>query len=374
MLSGPHVIKAPDFLLPEHPRYRFVAERQHDRSEGFKEHCLKHPELALLYVLLVHKKRLLQAEPLFASWPFMAVLYAQYVLRKPFKRAEPLIAQHPELALRYARVLGLSRFREAEGSLSTQADYSYAYARTVLKGRFKQGEAVLARHPHYAIRYARYVLRSPFPEAEGAILGSDATMVYLYAKYVKRGRWPEAEIASSLISRHTSIAMRYARFVVQGPWRALEEQLSGRYLMRYIEYVIRGPYTPLEPYLAHREQAVDYAAKVLKGRFVLAEDSLLHQRHRQSKETLRAYTEVLRNMPTKTEDDLRMWALFEYRLDRESAFCRDAFSQLDISLLEFHQLCTLQGTPDALVDVMALFSKAPSAHADGVLPSMDLSL
>ena len=69
MLLRPWMIDTADFLQPEYSKYQFVAERQHDRSEGFKAYCLQHPELALLYILLIHKKRLLQAEPLLAAWP-----------------------------------------------------------------------------------------------------------------------------------------------------------------------------------------------------------------------------------------------------------------------------------------------------------------
>lgn len=153
----------------------------------------------------------------------------------------------PARALKRARTEG-KPFPAGEKAIASHSTSSVLYAVEVLHGRFPLGEPIIARNPNDALSYATSVIKGRWKEGEAAI-SKDAQCAVSYAMNIIKGPWPEAE--ETIANDASNNALRYAVKVLKGRFLLYEPIALKRASSAwdYIKWIIKGPWPEAEKIL-----------------------------------------------------------------------------------------------------------------------------
>lgn len=175
------------------------------------------------------------------------------------------------------------------------------YAQFILEGPYKAGsqeEATIASDPSMALKYARDVIKGPWAPGESAILRNPST-TFSYAARCLKAPWPLGEAA---IASDPTFALEYAREVLHGPFPAGEGKIASFAIsaVHYARNVLHGPFPAGEVEIAKSgSYSFEYAIHVLRAPFPAGEQAIAmeHIRRAAYDEFVKAHNAAKASLP-----------------------------------------------------------------------------
>lgn len=208
-----------------------------------------------------------------------AVIWSRYKSApEELRKRESALTDSGEIALEYATDILRGPFPAGEAAIAKSPRHAYEYVKNALnpklniaieKGvRFMAGEPAMAKDAAIALKYAMFILGGPFPAGETAI-AADAELSYSYAYIVlKRKPFKKGEAS---IAKDAEIAFKYAKTVLDGEFKAGEAAIGtdARISFNYAYEVLHRRFEAGEKTLATEPGIYKmwYAHEVLKADF-----------------------------------------------------------------------------------------------------------
>jgi hypothetical protein len=281
----------------------------------------------------VLKKRWLEKEHIIFKNPAIIFDYCLYVMRRfeecsRCKEGEKVLLEenYPDkerVLCDYAKYIACERWPEAEEYMIKTPASAYNYAHSVLDGRWPEAEPIIAKDPSYSIRYAQDVLKGAFPLAEKNILSSNYYFDYftfataatreLVAKIanqfdssmtvgeilqkVNDGRNKDFENKLLNSTHNQKKAVWYAANILKGRWIEAENIIkrSARWSVTYARDVIGGRWEDAEKtIMKDPKYLADYGVEVIKGQLpIFLHNILIAERLKGQNPRIDKYFDIL---------------------------------------------------------------------------------
>lgn len=225
---------------------------------------------SLHYSTQVLKKRWTEAEPVILKEPYSAYMYARKFFVGRWPQAEPTIMKASRAACDYARYVIKGRWPEAEDVIKRSPYWASEYAVEALKDRWPDAEAIIAKDAHGAFEYVKKILKERWPLAEPYIM-KDGYWASQYAIEILNTRWPDAE---SSISKNAHAAYHYGEAFFQGRWTPGEPAIAqdDHWGYKYAKKFFPEGWQLAEPAILKNAWSSQlYAVNILKKRWSPAE-------------------------------------------------------------------------------------------------------
>ena len=222
-------------------------------------------EVAFDYVHNIKQKRWLELEEKLYLDPMKAAMYAYLILDEPWSNMKI----NPKL------------IQKIEDSISNDLEAASYYSRNLVK-EWPQGEKILATDAKSAVYYASRI-NERFPEGEKIISTSPRDAID-YAWIILEKPWSESkdidpkisETAEKNIASSAETSLQYAKKVINGRWKRGENSIlkNKEFLIKYIEQIITEPWKEAEHILSQDAEVAYEYAKKLRRRFIAGENKI----------------------------------------------------------------------------------------------------